>query len=218
MLKTAATHADEGRGLKKSSFGAYISEMSPTGSDGDQQGRDINSHRLMDDRGDDGEIQEGVAEMLAYRMQAKRARPGVKMNKATWESLSPKAQAAWDSLTDEEKLNILRYSAGRSSDGKGDGKPTRKVNFTEVEGGDEEVDDSKPTLEINNTEVEEPKEAHPADPRKMMSTTANKSSKGNQKREVHNARFSFAMGDDDGGIDELVDGYWDDSSDEEDFQ
>ena len=40
---------------------------------------------------------------------------GMKMNKATWESLSPEAQRIWDQLAQKDKNIILRSRPGMSS-------------------------------------------------------------------------------------------------------
>ena len=146
MLKSAAMIADEGRGLKRNGFGTYMADLHDDDDDGPQV-REHNQHNLMPDVDDDGEIQEGVVELLAF--QARRARPGARMNKATWDSLTKEAQATWDALADSEKIKILRYASARGSDGKKDGKPSRSVNIIEITDDDE--DEESGALKVNQT-------------------------------------------------------------------
>ena len=51
----------------------------------------------------------------------------------------------------------------------------------------------------------------------MMSMAATKGSKNGTKREVNTARLNFAGLGSEEDVDDAVEGYWDDSSDEEDF-
>ena len=217
LLKTAATHADEGRGLRKTNLGAFVADIDRDNGRGPPQ-RNINAHQVLEDPEEDEEVREDIVEMLAFQAQARRARPGARMNRATWDKLTPEGRKVWDTLTDADKIHLLRYSAGRGDGDKKDSNPTRKVNFTDLE-VEEAEDDEQPniTLDVNNSEVEGVKEAHPADPRRMMSTPTTKGPKNGAKREVNTTRMNFAGLGSEEDVDDAVEGYWNDSSDEEDF-
>ena len=144
------------------------------------------------------------------------------MNKATWESLTKEAQDIWDGLADSEKIKILRYASSRGIGEKKGEKPTRKINIIEYHDDllvqeVEESEESETKVEVNHTEsTQESKEAHPADPRKMMSGSTNKGKSSKGSREVNAAKFSYS-GTSSEDIDQAVEDYWEESSDEEDF-
>lgn len=99
--------------------------------------RSVNSHQFVfdDDDGNDGyetnthDINTDIRDLTVMQMDSSNNRGGsnfrnnnsgsgpryVKMNRATWDSLSQDDQKAWDAVTDDGKSKILKYVANRVS-------------------------------------------------------------------------------------------------------
>ena len=90
------------------------------------------------------------------------------MNKETWNSLSPEAQAIWDQLDEDSKAKILGYVEDR--------KQWRLANAHEATAATEDGQDSEesndedetPKISVNTAISKARAEAHPADPQQMM--------------------------------------------------
>ncbi len=131
-------------------------------------------------------------EIMEYAVNL-AGRPGnisAKMNKETWSSLSPEGQKTWDQLSDKDKARILTYARNRGSPSKAPSEQ-RSVNFTDLspdpdtvdttpdpepsidEGqpdASHDVDSSSEEIAINQAISQARRDAHPGDPRKMLSS------------------------------------------------
>ena len=167
-----------------------------------------------------------VNEFLAFKtsMLSKRP-PGSRMNRNTWTSLEKDTQTAWDTISDKDKAKILQYAQNKST--KGPSNKTLETKVHELEHDEEGTDDHEDTpteskLEVNTHDAitTAKNEAHPGDPRAMLSTKPKKaakmpnpeSGKGPKKIACNYATFTSNDEhgfDEDAIIDDLCRQYWD---------
>ena len=171
MLKQKAQVLDEERSGRRSTRGANLHEI------------DSNDTSLYE-------------EIMEYAVNL-AGRPGnisAKMNKETWSSLSPEGQKTWDQLSDKDKTRILNYARNRGVPSKAP-PDRRSVNLTDLSSGNDQSEptshdssidndadppDSSDTsidaseseaIAINQVISQARRDAHPGDPRKMLSST-----------------------------------------------
>ena len=214
-LKSAAALADEGRSIK-ASRGVNIVEINKayfdTEDDTSPMTAEVNHTELNQDHDTDPvstDEEDDSSALMAYKSNIKR-QPGSTMNKETWNSLSSDTQTKWDSIQGGDKTKILRYSAQRA-----DNRAKTQANVTDISDPSEESKDDEGVIEVNSGSVvsKAKDDAHPGDPRKVMSTTTS-----NKKVSANTARFLFD-GEDSNKVDRLLDAYWDneESSESQDF-
>ena len=167
--------------------------------------------------------QQGLDELEVYMATQNRRLPGASMNKETWQAISTEGKVTWDKLTEADKKQILQYATQRAA-----AKPTLEVKYhsSDTPAPQEEPaasngNDSQRSIEVmtvsqRSPEVERARnEAHPGDPRRMMSTQAPP-----RETTVKFAQWNPHNEADDGpteaDLNSFVDAYWGtDDSDED---
>ena len=140
-------------------------------------------------------------EIIEYAVQIVTQSQTSRMNRSTWKSLSPEGQTTWDQMTDVDKAKILNYAqdrASRRSDDPsrpGERAPRRQANVSSVTDTDATPDEtpdasedtpatnSDPdtaTLEVHQIVSQARRDAHPGDPRRVLSKC-----KPNPKRQAN---------------------------------
>ena len=157
-----------------------------------------NSHSISDDSNEDGDGEfhddddggyaqiDEISTALEVHYMGQR-NPGSRMDKATWDKLSPEAQKVWDTMEPQYKALILNSAKRRADEAKSKQDSSNKTknatrsanvheSVSDVDG--ESVDESKEdnsedttTLEANSatqTSNDLKGKAHPADPRRLL--------------------------------------------------
>lgn len=146
--------------------------------------RSANFHAIDEESSGSDEDGKGEnEERLAYPMF--RSKPGSKMNKETWKSLSNDGQATWDKLSDADKASILSYATQRAEKSESRQANVHESTETEedIDGKTEDTDDDDGASDGGATQLREANslktrssgetndlkgKAHAADPRRMM--------------------------------------------------
>ena len=71
------------------------------------------------------------------------------MNKETWNSLSPEAQAIWDQLDDESKTKILGYVEDKKQRGLANAHETTAATEGEQDDSEASDEDEAPKISVN---------------------------------------------------------------------
>ena len=130
------------------------------------------------DSDDDGDV---IKEFLAFKASMKTKHPtGSRMDRDTWRSLNKDTQKVWDTISDKDKAKILTFATKKP-------EKTKTVDFNIHELGEEgsdatndEVGASELQVNVTDTISDAKSEAHPGDPRAMMSTHKSKKPSGKE--------------------------------------
>ena len=138
----------QGRSLEYHEY-VFLLKQAATRYDFAHQSRRRTAHYTDTYQPDEASHESVAQELRAFA--AARA-PGSRMNRVTWDKLSPSAQAAWDQIDDEHKAIILSYREERLS------RPVppapRRVHFTDVDSSVHPPDDTPPLSGDTTPEAE----------------------------------------------------------------